>query len=124
MPRLRELMAVYLADGRIDGREVESISALLYADGKINDEEAEFLVQLRRRMERASPAFDRFYFAALKKYILADGVIAPAEVQWLRRAVVADGKATEAEKKLLRELNGEARQTCPQFGALLAECLT
>lgn len=123
MPTLRELSESLLADGRIDGREVESLTILLYEDGRISRAEAEFLVQLHRRVERASPAFDRFYHAALKRHVLADGVIGPDAAGWLRQVLPAGRRVTDAERRLLRELRGEATRTCPEFEALFAECV-
>jgi len=38
--------------------------------------------------------------------------------------ITADGKVDDREKKLLRELKGEAAHTCPEFDALFAECVT
>ena len=124
MPKLRELMENLLADGRVDGREVEALTGLLYADGRIERAEAEFLVELHRRVEQVAPGFDRFFYAALKRHILTDGMIEPAEAVWLRRVILANGRVNEPEKKLLRELKGEAARTCPEFDELYAECVT
>jgi len=123
MPKLRELMENLLADGKVDGQEVEALTGLLYEDGRIDRAEAEFLLGLHRRVERVTPGFDRFFYAAIKRHVLTDGVIKPAEAVWLRRAIIADGSVTDPEKKLLRELKGEAAHTCPEFDALLAECV-
>ena len=119
---LRELMENLLTDGKIDGREVEALTGLLYADRRIDRDEAEFLLQLHRRVERASPGFDRFFYAAIKRHVLTDGAISANEAVWLRRVILADRKAADPEKKLLRELKGEAARTCPEFDALVAEC--
>lgn len=45
MPLERELMNKFLADGKIDSREVETQGDLLYADGRIDRTEAEFLIE-------------------------------------------------------------------------------
>jgi len=124
MPQLRELMEKLLADGKVDGREVEALTGLLYADGRIDRAEAEFLLELHRRVERVAPGFDRFFYAAIKRHVLTDGAIRADEAAWLRRVILADRKATDPEKKLLRELKGEAAHTCPEFDALFAECVT
>lgn len=122
MPHLRELMAKFLADGKIDSREVESLGELLYTDRKIDRTEAEFLIELHRRVERISPGFEKFYYKAIKQYVLADGAIDAETAAWLRRAIYADGKVVEREKKLIRELRGEASEICPEFEALFDEC--
>lgn len=123
MPTLRELMEKVLADGKVDGREVESLTSLLYADGRIDRAEAEFLIDLHRRVERVTPGFEKFFFQAIKRHVLTDGAIDREEAGWLRRMILADGAADEREKKLLRELKGEAARTCPEFDALFAECV-
>lgn len=122
MPQLRELMAKVLADGKIDGPELTALSGLLYADERIDRAEADFLVELSKRVERVSPAFERFYYVAIKRHVLSDGAIRPEEVAWLRQMVFADKLVSEREWKLIRELRGEADQVCPSFEALYAEC--
>jgi len=56
------MMQKVLADGKIDGPEIESLTNLLYADGEIDREEAEFLVELHKRVERVSPKFEKFFY--------------------------------------------------------------
>jgi len=121
MPKLRELMEHLLADGKIDGREVEALTGLLYADGRIDRQEADFLIELHKRVERVSPAFEKFFYQAIKDHVLNDGKIDAKEANWLRRMITADGKVDDREKKLLRELRGEATEVCPEFEALYAE---
>ena len=123
MPQLRALMEKFLADGRIDGSKVEALEGLLYADRVIDRAEADFLVEIHRRAERVTPGFEKFFYQAIKRHLLADGAIDATEAAWVRRVVLADGKVGEREKKLLRELKGEAARTCPEFDALFAECV-
>jgi uncharacterized tellurite resistance protein B-like protein len=123
MPKIRELMHKFLLDGKIDGREVDSLCTLLYSDGTIDRQEAEFLIQLHRRVERVSPGFEKFFFQAIKQHVLTDGVIDKEEAAWLRQIVFADGKVDPREKKLIRELRGECAYVSPEFEALYVECL-
>lgn len=123
MPQLRALMEKYLADGKIDGREVEALGDLLPPDRAISRAEADFLVELHARVERVTPAFERFFYRAVKRHVRADGTINAAEVAWLRETILADNKVGDRERKLLRELRGEADCTCPEFEALFAECV-
>jgi uncharacterized tellurite resistance protein B-like protein len=123
MPQLRELMEKVLADGRIDGPELATLSELLYADGQIDRSEAEFLIELHRRVERASPGFEKFFYQAIKRHVLSDGVIKPEMAVWLREVIFDDGKVDEREKKLIRELRGEASSVCAEFETLYADCL-
>lgn len=121
MPQLRELMDKLLADGKVDGREIDALTDLLYADGWIDRAEAEFLIELHKRVERVTPGFEKFFYQAIKDHVLNDGKIDAEEANWLRRMITADGKVDDREKKLLRELRGEATEVCPEFEALYAE---
>lgn len=123
MPTLRELMQRLLADGRIDTTDIDELSELLYADGRIDRDEAEFLITLHRRAERPGPGFDKFFYRAIKRHVLTDGAITAEVAGWLRRMVFTDGKVSEREMKLLRELRGEAARTCPEFETLYTDCL-
>ncbi|MEZ6141499.1 MAG: TerB family tellurite resistance protein [Zavarzinella sp.] len=119
----RELKEKLLADGRINSAELALLADLLYADSRIDREEAEFLIELHKRVERVSPGFEKFFFKAIKDHVLEDGAISAEETDWLRKMIFADGRVDEREKKLLRELRGEATQKSPEFEALYAECL-
>jgi hypothetical protein len=44
----------------------------------------------------------------VKKAILADGEISPAEAKWLEQFLLADGKVDDLEKEFLRELKASA----------------
>ncbi|MGL4552673.1 MAG: TerB family tellurite resistance protein [Gemmataceae bacterium] len=123
MPYYRALIEKILANGKVEGQEVEELRRLLYADGKIDRREAEFLIELHKRVERVSPAFEAFFYQAIKSHVLLDGVIDAEEAGWLRRMILADGRVDEREKKLLRELKGEAKGFSPAFQALFDECL-
>lgn len=115
MPTIREMMPRILSDGKIDSQEVDALCELIYSDGTIDREEADFLVVLNRRIERPSPAFERFFFVALKRHLLSDGVINAEKTAWLKQVIWADSRANSREKRLLRELRGEAVQVCPEF---------
>lgn len=124
MANLRQLMEEVLADGRIDGQEIERLHRELYADGKIDRAEADFLVELHKRVQRpAGHAWEKFFYQAIKNHILADGSIDIEETAWLRRMLLEDGRIDDAERKFLKQLQGEAKNVCREFQALCAECL-
>ena len=123
MSKLAELKARVLADGSIDDAEVEVLRGELYADGTIDREEAEFLASLRNEAKSTCPAFEKFYFEALKKHVLADGSIDVDEANWVRGMVFADGTIDAAEKQFLRDLHTQAREICPEFQKLLDDAL-
>jgi hypothetical protein len=70
-----------------------------------------------------TPAFDQFFYQAIKDHILAHGRIDAEEAAWLRRLLFADRKIKDEERKFLQELNGEAKKVSPEFETLFAECM-
>ena len=120
---LRKLMHDILENGKVEGNEVELLRQVLYADGKIDTAEANFLVELHKKVQRISHAFEKFFYQAIKDYLLHDGKITAQETAWLRQMLMADGKIDEYEKKLLTGLRGEVKQASPEFEALCQECL-
>jgi uncharacterized tellurite resistance protein B-like protein len=123
MPDLREIEQTILANGRVDGHELEALRQLLYADGKIDRREADFLVELHKRVQHKTPAFEKFFYGAIKHHILTDGNIDREEAAWLRQMLFADGKIDDEERQFLHELKGEAKQVSPEFTALFKECM-
>lgn len=123
MTDLRMLQKELLANGKVEGHEVEQLRTLVSADGKIDRLEAELLLELFKRVDRVSPAFERFFYNAIKKHLLSDGMIGAEAAGWLRKLVFADGKISDREKKLIRELKGEASQVCAEFQALYDACI-
>ena len=119
----RTLGMKILANGKIEGHEVESLRELISADGKIDREEAEFLIHLYRRTDQIAPAFEKFFFKVIKQHLLADGTIDSERAAWLRRLILVDGKVSERELKLLREIRGEAKDISVEGHALIEECL-
>jgi hypothetical protein len=123
MPDLRKIQEDILATGKVDSKHLEELRRVLYADGKIDRREADFLAELHKRVQRPTPAFDAFFYKAIKDHILADGKIDAEESAWLRQLIFADGKVSDEERKFLHELKGEAKQVGPQFEALFKECM-
>ncbi len=112
---LREIEQTILAIGRVDGPELETLRRLVYAGGKIERREADFLVELHKRLQHHTPAFEKFFYQAIKDHILADGRIDAEEAAWLRQMLFADGKIDDEERKFLHELKGEADQVEPRI---------
>lgn len=120
---LREIEERVLANGRVDGHELEALRQLLYADGRIKREEADFLVELRKRVQYRTPAFEKFFYKAIKDHVLANGRITAGEAAWLRQMLLADGRVEDEERKFLRQLRGEADGVSPEFEQLFRELL-
>jgi len=123
MLHLQEIEQAILAKGRVDGAELEALRQQLYAGGKIERRQADFLVELHKRVQHRTPAFEQFFYQAIKDHILAHGQINAEEAAWLRQMVCANGKIKDEERKLLHELKGEAKKVSREFEALFAECM-
>jgi hypothetical protein len=123
MLKLRQLEQTILANGRVDGDELEVLRTELYAGGKIDRPKADFLVELHKRVQHMTPAFEHFFFQAIKDHILANGRVSAEETAWLRRMLFADGKIKDEERKFLHELKGESKETSPEFEALFKESM-
>jgi hypothetical protein len=123
MLKLRQIEQEILATGKADGPELERLRRELYAHGKIERPEADFLVELHKRVQHRTPAFEQFFYQAIKDHILAHGRIDAEEAAWLRRMLFADGKLEDEERKFLHELKGEAKQLSREFETLFAESM-
>jgi hypothetical protein len=123
MVKLRQIEQDILATGKVDGPELEMLRRELYAHGKIERPEADFLVELHKRVQHRTPAFEQFYYQAIKDHILAQGRIDAEEAAWLRRMLFADGKLEDEERKFLHELKGEANQVSREFEVLFEESM-
>jgi uncharacterized tellurite resistance protein B-like protein len=120
---LKEIEQTILANGRVVGPELEALRRQIYVGGKIGRQEADFLVELHKRVQHHTPAFEHFFYQAMKDHILADGRINGGETAWLRQLLSADGKIKDEERKFLHELKGEAKQIGREFEALFEECM-
>ncbi len=123
MLNLQEIEQAILANGRVDGAELEALRRKLYAGDKIERREADFLVELYKRVQHRTPAFEQFFYQAIKDHILAQGRIDAEEVAWLRRMLFADGKIDDEERKVLHELKGQAKQVSREFDALFEQSM-
>jgi hypothetical protein len=123
MLKLRQLEQNILANGRVDGAELEVLRREFYVGAPIDRPKADFLVELHKRIEHMTPAFEHFFYRAIKDHILAHGRISAEETSWLRRMLLADGKIKDEERKFLHELKGEAKETSPEFEALFKESM-
>jgi hypothetical protein len=123
MQDLRQIEHDILANGRVDGPELKALRRQLYAGGTIDRRGADFVVELHKRVQHMTPAFEVFFYQAIKDHILAQGRIDAEETVWLRRMLFADGKIDDQERKFLHELKGEARQVSREFELLFEESM-
>lgn len=123
MVNLRQIEQKILANGKVDGPELETLRQSVYGNGKIDRQKADFLVELYKRVQHITPAFEQFFYKAIKDHILADRAIGAEEADWLRRMLFHDGKLRDEERKFLHELKGEANEVSPEFEKLFADCM-
>ena len=102
---------------------MEALRRELYAGGKIERPEADFLVELHKRVQHRTPAFEHFFYQAIKDHVLAAGRIDAEEAAWLRRLLFSNGPPKDEERKFLHELKGEAKHVSPEFEALFVQCM-
>jgi hypothetical protein len=123
MTKLRRIEQDIVATGKVDTPELEALRQEMHAHGNIARPEADFLVELHKRVQHLTPAFDHFFYQAIKEHILAHGRIDAEEAHWLRRMLSADGKIDDEERKFLHELKGEAKQVSREFEVLFGESM-
>jgi hypothetical protein len=123
MATFREIEQNILANGRVDGPELEVLRQQVYAGGKIERRAVDFLVELHKRVQHMTPSFERFFYRAVKDHILSHGRIDAEETAWLRQMLFADGAITDEERRFLHELKGEAKEVSREFEKLYLECM-
>lgn len=123
MRHLQAIEQAILAKSRADGPELEALRRQVYAGGKIERRVADFLVELHKRVQHRTPAFEHFFYQAIKHHILGHGRISAEETDWLRRMLFADGKIDDEERKFLHELKGEAKGVSREFEVLFEESM-
>ena len=116
MTNLRQLEDTILANGRVESPELEVLRRELYAGGKIGRREADFLVELHKRVQRKTPAFEQFFYQAIKHHVLQDGRVFPSRIIHRAHAlhsvqhVVSAVWATSDETGTLPELAASIRR--------------
>lgn len=123
---MRELQLIgqdILASGKVDSNRLESLRSQMYSRGKIGRPEVDLLVELHKRLKHSTPAFEQFFYQAIKDHILQHGRVGADQAAWLRRMLFADGKFDDAKRKFLRELKGEAGAVSGEFELLFEESM-
>jgi hypothetical protein len=123
MLKLRQIEKDIMTTGKVNKSELEILRQEIYAHGGIDRQGADFLVELHKRVQHVTPAFDHFFYQAIKDHILAHGRINAEATSWLRRLIFADGKIDDQERKLLHEIKGEATEVSAEFLALFGESM-
>ena len=99
MAALREIGRDILAIGKVEGEELEVLRKRVYSGHKVDRQTADFLVELHKRVQHRTPAFEKFFYQAIKDHIVVNGRINEEETAWLRRLLLADGKLNDEERQ-------------------------
>jgi hypothetical protein len=121
MVELRQTEQDILTIGKVEGEELDVLRRCVYAGRKIDRQTADFLVDLHKRVQHRTPAFEKFFYQAIKDHILAYCRISKEESTWLRRMLFTDGNVDDEGRKFLHELEGEAKEIGYEFEALFNE---
>ncbi|SRR6266849_6594722 len=124
-------IGVVLANGKIDSDEVKILKKELCGDGKVAKDEVNYLVDLRSAYQkkakaagkRVNPDFEKFFFSAVEKNVLADGKVDGSKAVMLRKMIFADKMVDPVEKKFLTKLKRAAKKTSPAFDRLYKDCM-
>lgn len=116
-------MEQVLANGKVESNELELLRQAIREERLIDRRKAELLVEMHKRVQRVTPAFEHFFYQTMKEYLLRDGTVSAADADWTRRVLLTGKQATDQERKFLRELRGEAKSVSPEFQALCNEYL-
>src|ERR1043166_62762 len=95
MQKLRQIEQDILAKGRVDERDLEALRGQGYTGRMVERPEADVLVELHKRVQHRTPAFEKFFYQAIKDHILAHGRLDAEEAAWLRQLLFADGELAD-----------------------------
>jgi hypothetical protein len=123
MGTLHTFRAELLADDVITELELPIIRDYMARQG-LDLDDVKFLVQLQSEAREVCPAFEDLLFDTIKKVMLADGRVGLDEQFYLLKTLCADGRVSEREKRLIRELRAESREVTPEFEAFCQQVLS
>jgi hypothetical protein len=126
MSTLRDIQSRVLTEGRdgcIDDSDLALIRQHLPASGPLSTDDLMVLAELRTQARSVCPAFDQQFFPAFKAFLLADGRISSHEQFLLLRMLYGGGGIDEAERRFLKELRQELKETSPEFEALYRQAM-
>ena len=126
MSTLRALKSQILVDGKdlwINDEEFARIRECLPKDGSLSPDDLKVLTEIRTEARVVCEAFDRIFFPALKKFLLADGRISDSERFLLLRMLYGGGGIDDAERRFIQELRQELREVPPEFEALYQDTM-
>lgn len=114
---LRTLIQQMLANGKVEGNELEILRREVHDHGPIDRRKAELLVDMHKRVERRTPGFEHFFYQTIKTFLLRTDTVSTADLDWMQTTLFSEAKPSDQALKLLRELHGEAKSVSPEFQA-------
>lgn len=118
MTTYQQLVNDICARQEVTADEIDQLYSFVYRNHKPTLDDVRELTNVYVGLRQPSDKFDKFFFGALKKIILEDGVVNPAEQFYLLKLLYSDRNVRQVELQFLRELKREARVTTPEFDAL------
>ena len=112
---IEDLYNSIIADSKVDSEEVLHLKNILYQDGKIDKEEADLLFKINNACSGNDncPEWEMFFVSAISDFLLKDdlspGEVDENEAKWLIESIGSDGQVDRLEKRLLNELNSNAK---------------
>jgi hypothetical protein len=104
-----------ISPGSMDEEEAQFILMKVQKDGKISPNGMDLLVNLSASVRSAPPFFHRFVLAALKDYVLRDGLIDEDDARMIRRVIFGSGSSSgksidDVERAWLRDIDNFTTQ--------------
>ena len=129
---LASLKESVLADGVIDGEEVEAIKKVIYGTGSgagagVDRAEAELLFEFNDAVsgKQNAPGWQALFVEALTKHVLEDEVspneVDDDEASWLVGKIESDGQVDDTEKALLVSIKSKAKKISDKLASKMTK---
>ncbi len=99
-----------VSPGELDEGESEWLISKIEGDGVVDNQELELIINITAKATKCTPGFNAFVLNALKKAVIADGIVDAAEVEMMKKVIYGtgsgDGEGVDrAEAEFLFEIN-------------------
>src|SRR5437763_1751692 len=120
MVELRQIEHDILAIGKVDGEELELLRRWVYAGGKVDRQTADHLVELHKRVQHRTPAFESSLARELAGFFgdvfTAEGFTSRLSTPVVRLPGKAIEKGTEWHREMVQTMFQRLRGTVAQEG--------
>ncbi len=96
--------------GVLDADEANYLIEKIQGDGQVDEVELELLVNVTAQAEECAPAFNAFVLDAVKKAVIADGIVDAREVEMVKKVIYGTGSGAgegvdRAEADMIFDIN-------------------